>query len=225
MNEISKEFWISIAAAAMLFALMIAGGTHISRIGSLLMLAAFAAYMVFLILKAMRNKTAENPDTEPGKEQDAGAKKPRSLPVQIIFAILGCVLIVGGGTLTVDNATLIAQSLGITDRMIGLTIIAMGTSLPELITSLVACRKGENEFALANIVGSNTFNIMFILGIAGVISPLEIDPALIFDTIYLITGSTVALIFVYTSNKLLRWEGVVMVLMYLVYMSILIFQQ
>jgi len=155
-------------------------------------------------------------------QEDAGEQKP--LPVFILLALLGCALIVAGGQLIVGNATKIAIMLGITERMIGLTVVAMGTSLPELVTSLVACRKGENEFALGNIIGSNIFNIMFILGVAGLISPLGIEGALVIDTGVLIVGSLAALVFVHTSKRLARREGLAMVLMYAAYMTFIILQ-
>jgi len=217
VREISKDFWISIIAAVMLLGLMIIGGAFIPRWGSLILLIAFTAYLVVLIRQALKSQGNEAP-----AQENTGKKRP--LPVIILFAVLGCVLIVAGGQLTVDNATKIAVALGITERMIGLTIVAMGTSLPELVTSLVACKKGENEFALGNIIGSNIFNIMFILGVAGLISPLEIDRALLFDTIVLIVGSLFALTFVYTSKRLARREGLIMVLMYAAYMTFIILQ-
>ena len=151
------------------------------------------------------------------------ASKHRPLAIIILLALLGCALIIAGGQLAVDSATKIAASLGITERIVGLTVVAIGTSLPELITSLVACKKGENEFALGNIIGSSIFNIMFVLGIAGLISPLQYERALIFDTTFLIIGSLIALVFVYTGKRLTRREGVIMVLMYVVYMAIIMF--
>jgi len=217
IQEISKDFWISIIAAVVLLGLKLIGGAHIPRWGSLILLVAFIVYLVLLVRQALKAQGEE----KTAGEDDTG--KTRRLPVLVLLALLGCVLIVAGGQLTVDNATKIAIALGVTERIIGLTIVAVGTSLPELVTSLVACKKGENEFALGNIIGSNIFNIMFVLGVAGLISPLEFDSALMFDTVFLVAGSLVALLFVYTSKRLARGEGLVMVLMYAAYMALVFF--
>jgi len=219
LHEILKDFWLSIIAAAMLLGFMVFSGNIIPRIGSLLFLLVFIGYMIVLVRQALKAKSLEGLDANEGKESvEEIADKIRPLPMIILFALFGCAMIIVGGQLTVDNATQIAMVMGVSERVIGLTIIAIGTSLPELITSLVACKKGENEFALGNIIGSNIFNILFILGVAGLISPLEIESGLVIDTIFLVIGSLFALLFVYTNKRLGRSEGLAMVLMYIGYM-------
>ena len=215
--QIAKEFWLSIIAAAILVGLILVSGTHIPRWGGAILLIIFAIYLVLVVRKAVKAQGAKD-----DSEEDLSKLKP--MPIIILLAVLGCGLIIVGGNFVVDNATKIALALGVTDRIIGLTIVAVGTSMPELVTSLVACKKGENEFALGNIIGSNIFNIMFVLGIAGIISPLEFDGALIFDTVFLIAGSIIALIFVYTSKRLTRPEGFVMVALYVGYMVYILLQ-
>jgi len=217
VHQIAKEFWLSIIAAIMLIGLILIGGTHIPRWGGAVLLAVFIVYLILVIRKAKKAQGVED-------HSDEEISKLKPMPIIVLLAVLGCGLIVVGGKLVVDNASKIAFDLGVTERIIGLTIVAIGTSLPELITSLVACKKGENEFALGNIIGSSIFNILFILGIAGIINPLEFDSALIFDTIFLIVGSFVALIFVYTSKRLARPEGTVMALMYVGYMVYILMQ-
>ncbi|MDR2546851.1 MAG: calcium/sodium antiporter [Lachnospiraceae bacterium] len=214
-KEISKDFWMSIIATAMLLALMLIGRTYIPRWGGGLLLLCFLIYIVTLIRKAKKDQEANE---APPEEAD----KPRPFPLIITFALLGFALIIFGGQLTVDSATKIAVSLGVTERIIGMTIVAVGTSLPEMVTSLVACKKGENEFAIGNIVGSNIFNIMLVLGIAGLITPLEIDSAYIYDATFLLIGSTAALIFFYTNKRLARREGLIIVLIYLIYMYLVV---
>ena len=216
LHEISKDFWVSIIAAALLLGLKLLGGEHIPRLGGFILLAAFAIYMVALIRQALKARHELKGIDEKAEKPES---KPRPFALIIFLAVLGCAMIVFGGQLTVDNATQIALSLGVTERVIGLTIVAMGTSLPELITCLLACKRGENEFAIGSIVGANIFNIMFILGIAGLISPLEIDQALVFDTAFLIVGSLVAIKFVYSGKTLGKREGLVMLLMYAGYMT------
>ena len=215
VRQIAPDFWLSIIAAGTLIGFKFIGGAYIPRWGSLVLLIAFISYLIFTVWRAVKAKGAnENADENTGKQ------KP--MPLIILLALLGCGMIVGGGQLVVDNATRIAAALGVTERIIGLTIVAIGTSLPELVTSLVACKKGENEFALGNIIGSNIFNIMFILGIAGLISPLEFENALIFDTAFLVVGSLISLLFVYTSKNIGRREGLIMALMYMAYMAFII---
>ena len=206
LREVSKDFWLSIGGAVLLLALLLVGGDFIPRIGSLAMLLIFLVYLVLLIRRGIRQQT----ETET-------AKTERHIMVNILLAIVGGGLIIFGGHLTVGSATDIALSLGVSDRIIGLTVVAIGTSAPELVTSLVACKKGENEFALGNIIGSNIFNILFVLGLAGVISPLEIVEGLTFDTVFLIFGSLMAFAFVYTRRVLSRTEGAILVAIYVGY--------
>ena len=209
--QIVREFWLSIIAVGILIGLILISGTHIPRWGSAILLGLFILYLVIVIRRAMKAQGEHD-----GKDEDAGKQKP--FPIIILLALLGCGMIIVGGQFVVDNATKIAMDLGVTDRIIGLTVVAIGTSMPELVTSLVALKKGENEFALGNIIGSNIFNLMFILGISGIISPLEFDSALIFDTVFLIVGSLISLLFVYTSKRLTRPEGYVMAGLYIGYM-------
>jgi cation:H+ antiporter len=133
--------------------------------------------------------------------------------------VLGIMMLVGGGTLVVDNAIAIAQHYGLSDKLIGLTILAAGTSLPELATSAVAAYKKNTDIAIGNVIGSNIFNILFILSITGLIRPLPFDIALDFD-LYVLGASTIVLmIFMFTLNtrKLDRWEAFLLLSGYIVY--------
>ena len=219
VREVSKDFWMSILAAVLLLVFKLIGGTSIPVWGNIILLAVFATYIILVIRRAYKAQKLHDHTAEKASEV---AEKTKSLPAIILLAALGCVMIFFGGQLTVDNAIKIAIAMGITERMIGLTIIAIATSLPELITSLVAIKKGENEFALGNIIGSNIFNIMFVLGIAGLVSPLVFDPELIFDTCFLIAGSLLSILFVYTKQRIGRVEGFVMVFLYAAYMTYII---
>jgi cation:H+ antiporter len=214
-SKLTKDFLLSIIAAVILIGMMLLGGSAIPRWGSLFLLIGFIAYIVVLVLQALKSHREEerNPEETP-------ITKP--LPLIILYAFIGCAMILVGGQLAVDNATKIAAALGVSERIIGLTVIAMGTSLPELVTLLTACKKGENEFAFGTIIGSNTFNIAFILGIAGLISPLSFERALLYDTLFLVFGSLTVLLFACTRKQISRREGLVMVLVYTVYMSVVI---
>ena len=205
--EVAKDFWLSIAGAAILLVLLVVGGMAIPQLGSLLMLVIFAVYLGLLIRRAIKESSST--------DEASTVQKP--IIFHILLSIAGGALIIFGGHLTVESATEIAIGLGVSDRIIGLTVVAICTSAPELVTSLVACKKGENEFALGNIIGSNIFNILFILGLAGLISPLEIVDGLVIDTGFLLATSLLTLLFVYTRKVLSRREGIVMVVLYLGY--------
>lgn len=123
-----------------------------------------------------------------------------------------------GGDFVVNGASSIAAGFGLSQTLIGLTIVALGTSLPELVTSIVAARKNEVDMALGNVIGSNIFNILLILGVAAAISPVTFIMENIIDIIILIIMSTVVWIFAWTSKKINRKEGIIMLLVYVVYM-------
>ena len=218
-HEIAKDFWFSILAAVLLLGLKLLNGETIPRVGAATLLLIFTVYMIILIRQTLKNRNDNIFENE-----CKNSKKQKPLPVVVLFAVFGCAAIVGGGQLTVDSAVKIAASMGMSERMIGLTIVAIGTSLPELVTSLMALKKGETDIALGNVIGSNIFNILLVLGVAGVISPLSFDDALIFDTSVLIAGSLVVLLFSYTGKRISRKEGAVMVLMYAVYTAFILWK-
>jgi cation:H+ antiporter len=124
-----------------------------------------------------------------------------------------------GGDFVVDSASALASAFGLSQTLIGLTIVAMGTSLPELVTSIVAARKNEVDMALGNVIGSNIFNILLVLGVAAAISPVKFLTDNIIDTVVLIAMSLVVLVFAWTSKMIDRREGATMLGMYAVYMA------
>ena len=151
-------------------------------------------------------------------QQNEDNIKTRSLLTSILFIVLGLAFVILGGQQVVDQACIIARNLGVSENFIGLTIVAIGTSLPELVTSIVAARKNEVDMALGNVIGSNIFNILLILGVAAAISPVTFIMENIIDIIILIIMSTVVWIFAWTSKKINRKEGIIMLLVYVVYM-------
>ena len=181
-----------------------------TRLEAIILLLLFASYMFLLIRSALKNRI------------EAEETKIMSWPKSLIFVAIGIAAIIGGGNLVVNGATTIAEKLGMSQTLIGLTIVAVGTSLPELVTSVVAARKGDSGIAMGNVVGSNIFNILFILGSAGTIKPMVSNNEFLIDTIILIGVSLMMLAFAFTKKKTGRIEGAVCVLAYVAYTTYII---
>ena len=205
---LKRDMPLSIAITGVLFFMLLDG--FLSRLDAAILLVLFAAYMFVLIRSALKNRTEE------------GEQKTMTWAKSILVSLLGAAAIIGGGQLVVESAKTIAASLGMGETLIGLTVVACGTSLPELVTSIVAAKKGDSGIAIGNVVGSNVFNILFILGMAGVISPMTADPAFFIDTGILIGMSLMVLLFAFTKKKVSRLEGVICVLMYMAYTAYII---
>ncbi|MCR5724757.1 MAG: calcium/sodium antiporter [Treponema sp.] len=167
------------------------------------LLVVFAAYIGYLIFDARRNKV----------EDDEGSSMP--LWKCLVLLVIGVVLIIAGGKAVVYSARNIARFFGMSETLIGLTIVAIGTSLPELVTSIVAARKGEVSLAVGNVVGSNIFNLLFILGVSTSIHPVSVNAASIYDLAILTAVSVLVWIFSLTGRKVVRIEGCIMLLCYL----------
>lgn len=188
----------------------------------LILLALFVSYVVLLIKNALKSRKGSDENADEDKET-----KSLSVPKCIIYVILGICGIAFGGDFVVDSATAIAISFNISETLIGLTIVALGTSLPELVTSIVAAHKGENDLALGNVVGSNIFNILMVLGLASTVCPIELagiaNPMFtIYDMIILLCVTAVVYIFVLIKNNINRLEGAIMILMYSSYLAYII---
>ena len=186
-------------------------------IAGLILLALFAFYMYWQIsaaLKARKNGTAVEEEVEDGKKI--------SLPKSLIFIAIGIAAIILGGNWVVDGATSIAYNFGMSETLVGMTIVAVGTSLPELVTSMVAAKKGESDIALGNVIGSNIFNVIFILGFSCLVCPITVGAEAVIDTAFAIVISAVAVLFSATKLKFERWEGGVFVGTYAVYLTYMI---
>lgn len=191
-------------------------------------LVLFALYTVFLIIRAKNeNKKLKlaAPSPEPpaeGASAKEGEKKPKPLWLSIIFAAAGLAGIIFGGDIVVDNAAEIAKRLGMSEVLVGLTIVAVGTSLPELVTSVVASVKKENDIAIGNVIGSNIFNIIFILGLSSAITPLSIDGAALVDMLVMLGSGVLILIIALFSKRTARWQGAIMLALYVAYLTYII---
>ena len=186
------------------FTLGIAGGA--------ILLALLALYMYWQIRGALKARKKGKIADEP---EDENKKIPPMMAIEMV--ILGIVGIIMGGDIVVENASIIAANFGMSQTLIGLTIVAVGTSLPELVTSIVAARKGESDLALGNVIGSNVFNIVFILGFSSIISPMTVDVLAIYDTIVLLAISALTLVFAKTNKRFSRSEGAVLLAIYVIY--------
>ena len=176
----------------------------VTRPIALALLAVFAAYIFVLIRAARKNRREE--------EDSFGFKYPVRKCVFLILA--GLALIVGGGQAVVYSAKEIARALGMTETLIALTIVSVGTSLPELVTSLVAARKEETELAVGNVIGSNIFNLMMILGVSAAIHPVTVNVASVWDLLILLFVTVETWLFALVGKRITRAEGVLMVLSY-----------
>lgn len=219
-NTVSFEVPLSLIAALILFVLvndvLIFGSSEnlLSTWDAIILLIFFGLFMYY-IARTMKS----SPDTEEG-----GPVKIYNVWTSVFFIVIGLAMLVGGGSLVVDNAVAIAHHYGLSEKLIGLTILAAGTSLPELATSAVAAYRKNTDIAIGNVVGSNIFNIFFILGVTGILRPTPYNPIMNFD-IYVLGGSTILLmIFMFTLNqrKLDRWEALLMLLSYIAYTAFLI---
>lgn len=183
---------------------------HINHIEGIILLISMAVYIAVMVISALKNR------------ETADECKILSLPKSLIFIIGGLISVIFGGTLVVDNACLIAKDFGVSENFIGLTIIAIGTSLPELVTSITATRKGDNGLALGNAIGSNLFNILFILGMSATICPLNVLSESIIDCIILLVSAVILYVFARTKKTMNRWEGIVCVFLYVGYTAYLL---
>lgn len=187
-------------------------GHSISRIEAFILLALMAVFLYSVISSALRTRK----ENASALEED----KPKyGIGKSILFTLGGLAGIIIGGQLVVDSASDIATSLGMSENLVGLTIVAVGTSLPELVTSIVAARKGESDIAIGNVVGSNVFNILFVLAASAAITPMNIGAQSLVDLIVLIAITLLTYVFCVTQKKVTRPEGVTLVLIYVGYMT------
>ena len=207
-----RRDWPDSVLAAILLLVFIAPDLTISRVEGIILLAAFAVVLGTQIRAALKNRdTLET-------EEDEVAMPPLMIGVNIVLG-LACIIL--GGQMAVNGATGIARMFGLSETLIGLTIVAIGTSLPELVTSLVAARKGQNEIAMGNVIGSNIFNLLLILGVSATITPIPVQATSIIDALVLI-GISIVFYLPARRGKLGRAPGAIMALTYVVYTAYLI---
>ncbi len=190
-------------------------GMMLGRFDGIVLLLLFVGYIVALIRRTLEaQKAGEEIEVEGGSDDEI---RLISVPKSLLFIVGGAAAIAFGGDLTVDAASRIAVELGMSQTLIGLTIVSIGTSLPELVTSIVAARKNEIGMALGNAIGSNIFNILMVLGIASTISPVGIITENIIDIVILLLFTLIVWVFAATQQQLSRKEGFVMLALYVAY--------
>ena len=192
----------------LLWAIFIIIGWDITNIEGIILLIILVAYIALLVYNT--RKSGEATEVEEPKF---------TLPKSIIFILVGLAGIVLGGDLVVDSASAIAIALGMSETLVGLTIVAIGTSLPELVTSITALRKGENQLVIGNVIGSNIFNILFVLGASSAISAIPLDSSMLIDVLFMLAVTVLCFIFGKTQEKYDKKEGVILIVLFVVYMA------
>ena len=221
-----RDIPLSLGCALFLLVLGISGlgdkaGLTLGHADGVIFLIVFAGYIFTMVRSAMKARAAGQKVEIEGVEECDNMKE-LSYGKSILFLIVGAAAIAFGGDLTVDTASRIAIELGMSQTLVGLTIVSIGTSLPELVTSVVAARKNEVDMAVGNAVGSNIFNILMVLGISSAISPVALIRENIIDIVLLMVFSVMVWIFAGTRKKIERKEGIIMVVVYLVYCAYII---
>ena len=214
---IKKDYPLSIFAAVLLAVLSLdiifgADAMTISRVDGIILLVCFGVFLYSTVRTALKGNGA------------AEEEEIKEIPIwkSLLFIGIGLAGIVFGGDLSVEGAKDIARAFGLSEALIGLTIVAFGTSLPELVTSVIAAKKGESDIAVGNVVGSNIFNIFLIIGASAAILPMNVSMSYVFDMAVLVATMVIPFIFIAKSKKVTRMQGIIMIAAYVLYTVYLI---
>ncbi|WP_407424307.1 calcium/sodium antiporter [Methanobrevibacter sp.] len=206
-DVVNKDLPFLVVITIILTAIILIGW-NISQIEGIILLIIIAAYISYLVYNARKSKESEI------------VEKPKmSLLRSIIYIVLGMAGIIIGADFVVDSASYIAMAFGMSETLVGLTIVAIGTSLPELVTSLTALKKDENQIVIGNVIGSNIFNILFVLGASSAISPMIINPNMLTDIMLMLGVTVLFFIFGKTQDKYDKREGAILVGLFIAYMA------
>lgn len=221
-STIIKEFPFALLASVVLMILSYDtkfqgyDANLLTRADGLILLALFAIFMYYLVEMAITSKEDMN---------DESAEKEIPISKSVVMSILGFIGILIGGKLVVDSASDIAISLGMSENLVGLTIVSIGTSLPEFATSVIAAKKGESDIAIGNVVGSNIFNILFVLGASATISNLQIQSMVFVDMLIMLLVTIIAYALSTTNRKINKLEGSILTITYIIYMAFIIIRK
>ena len=213
MQKYDLPILMGIYALLAIFSFVITPGI-IQVVESIILFSLTIIYTVFLILRSKGQKIEEEQTT-----------KKRKWWVNLILVALGLAGIIFGGKIVVNNASKIAMALGMSEMLVGLTIVAIGTSLPELVTSIVAAKKGENDIAVGNAIGSCLFNVVLILGFCSILEPYVVNVSnlnTLIDVIVMFISALAVFLFSIKSKKITRWQGIVMVVIYVIYFTYIV---
>lgn len=217
-DVLKRDYPFSVLCAILLLVAGVIGMT-LGRMDGIIFLVIFAVFIFYLIKSALdARKRGEISEKE--REMNEEMEEMEDLPVWkcILYIVGGAIAIKYGGDWVVDSASVIATSFGISATLVGLTICSVGTSLPELVTSIVAARKNELDMAVGNVVGSNVFNILMVLGIAATVSPIAFLTENIIDIVVLLVFSLITWVLCVTQKKLSKKEGILMLVLYTIYL-------
>lgn len=214
-STVRKDIPFALFASVILLIMCLDG--NISRLDAGILFVLFLVFM-YVTLKGAKTK---DDDTTARTEPIEDNKKPMAAWLSIVWIIVGLACLIGGSNLFVEGATKVAEHIGVSEAVIGLTIVAGGTSLPELATSVVSARKGNNGIAIGNVLGSNVFNILAILGVTGVITPMHLQGITMLDLSMMVVSTLLVWLFSFTKYKIARWEGIVLTIVFIGYMVVL----
>lgn len=214
-STVRKDIPFALFASVILLVMCLDG--NISRLDAGILFVLFLVFM-YVTLKGAKTK---DDDGTAKTESIEDKKKPMAAWLSIVWIIVGLACLIGGSNLFVEGATKVAEHIGVSEAVIGLTIVAGGTSLPELATSVVSARKGNSGIAIGNVLGSNVFNILAILGVTGVITPMHLQGITMLDLSMMVVSTLLVWLFSFTKYKIARWEGVVLTIVFIGYMVVL----
>lgn len=214
-NTIKKDtpFLLITSGLLLLFGLDL----RINRIEGFILLAMFTYFLIYTVKGA--KKEVQESSTEAAVTAEVEEVQEFPMSKTIILSIIGIAGIILGGDMVVDSATNIATSFGMSANLVGLTIVAIGTSLPEFVTSVIAVRKGETEIAIGNVIGSNIFNILLVLGLATIIKPIAISMLALTDIIFMLIITILLYLFIKKNSSLVKSQGIILLLIYVFYMA------
>lgn len=217
-NTIKKDAPLLLMVSALL--LLFCVDMKVGRVEGLILLALFTYFIIDMIKTAKKSISQEDEVVECDSNVAVEVEEANfSMVKTILVCLVGIVGIVLGGDMVVDSATKIATSMGMSANLVGLTIVAVGTSLPEFVTSIVAIKKGETDIAIGNVVGSNLFNILFVLGLSAAISPIGISMMAVTDVIFMLITGVIMFAFMKKDESLVKWQGMIFVVLYIAYMA------
>ena len=211
-STVKKDIPFAVGASVLLLGAILVG-SDLSRIDGVLFLLGFAFFM-FYTFRVSKTASADDSST---------ATKPVNIWLNVFYVVLGLGCLILGSNLFVDSASAVARQLNVSEGVIGLTIVAGGTSLPELATSVVAARKGQSAIAIGNVIGSNVYNILLILGVTAVICPMPVQGITMVDLSVMLISVLMVWGFSYTKFTVARWEGAVLTLVFFAYMGWLLY--